>query len=320
MCIITQDTINITMNKYITSMEDEFLTFGNGHCDVAWDKVDNVCEMMFGGELEREPESLYKEYYYILKDLENVAVTMSGGIDSETIAEVCVKEKIPFRASLMRYMINGQVMNSHDLQYAEEFLDEHGIYAHYFDMEIESFLDSDEFWKICTLYYCISPQLACHLWLLSKLRHNTAVVPGDIMHMTNNTLSVNVFKYNTYDFFFRKNKQKGVAKILSHTPEIIASQILLQKDFKNTGTKGMYDKKCKLYAAGGFDAAPKPKKYTGFEEILKYYQMKYDGDHLYQVFNDRYRRPLEAKIQQPKQIYTWFNDELQAYIDEYNSI
>lgn len=304
------------MSKYLTPPNDEFLNLGNGHCDFAWDKVDNECEFLFGVAPSREPKTLYEEYVDILKNVTGeIAIPMSGGIDSEVIAEACVREGIDFRPAMMRYMVDGgrRCLNVHDLQYAELFCEEHDIYPSYFDLDIEQFMGSEEFWQLAKLYYCISPQLVCHLWLLSKLTKNFAIIPGDFMYMANNSLTVNVFKYHTYDFYFDKTPVKGIAKILSHTPEIIASQIMLQKE--QGGYSNNYDRKCKLYEAGGFKAKPRPHKYTGFEEVLKYYQLKYGGEHRYQIFNDRFRKPLEEKIQQPKQIHVWVNDGLQEYIN-----
>ena len=301
--------------KYLSSPKDEFLNMGNGHIDFAWDKIDNECEFLFGGEFTHTPGTLYEEYVYILKGLKNIAIPMSGGIDSEVIAEACVREGIEFRPAIMRYMIDGRCLNTHDIQYAELFCQENKIYPSYFDLDIEEFLGSEEFWFLAKKYYCISPQLVCHLWLLTKLNKYTPVIPGDFMYVANNALSINVFKYHTYDFYFSKdNVGDGVAKILSHTPEIIASQIMLQKDSGEYSSN--YKKKVALYQAGGFEAKARPVKYTGFEEVLKHYQMKYDGDHLYQVFNDKFRTPLEEKIQQPEHIHVWVNEELQEYLDK----
>jgi len=302
---------------YLSPATDEYLTFGNGHCDFAWDKDDNVCEMLFGGEMTHTPGTLYDEYVNILSELDQIAIPMSGGVDSEVIAEACVREGIEFRPCIMRYMIGGVVMNTHDIQYAELFCEEHDIYPGYYDLEIEEFLDSKEFWNIAKWFYCVSPQLACHLWMLSKLKEFTAVIPGDFMYVANNSLSVNVFKYNAYDFYLEKSHQRGVAKILSHTPEIIAASIKVQEQIKHKSFNSNYLKKCELYKLGGFNVKPRPAKYTGFEEILKYYQKKYNGEHLYDIFNSRYRKPLEAKIQQPQHIHVWVNDELQEYINEY---
>jgi hypothetical protein len=302
------------MSKYLSPSHDEFVAMGNGHCDFAWDKVENACEFLFGGEMTREPMSLKEEYIDILKGLTDVCVPMSGGVDSETIAEACVDAGIEWRPVIMRYMVNGRCLNTHDIQYAELFCEENDKYPGYIDLDIEEFLGSEEFWQICKMYYCVSPQLACHLWMLTKLTKYTPVIPGDFLYTSQNRLSVNVFKYHCYDFYFDKRPVRGIAKLLSHTPEIIASQILLQKEI--TEAEGNYDKKCKLYQAGGFRIKPRPYKYTGFEEVLKHYQMKYDGNHLYQVFNDRYRKPLVEKIQQPEHIHVWVNDELQEYLDK----
>lgn len=302
------------MTQYITSQENEYMSMGNGHCDFAWDKVDNACEFLFGGELKREPLSLIDEYIEILKDLKDVCVPMSGGVDSESVAEACVKGGIEWRPVIMRYMVDGRCLNTHDIQYAELFCDKHDAYPSYIDLDIEEFVGGDEFWKLCQLYYCISPQLACHLWMLTRLNKYTPVIPGDFMYVSGNKLSINVFKYHCYDFYFDKAPVRGIPKILSHTPEIIASQILLQKEI--TGAKSNYDKKCQLFRAGGFELKPRPNKYTGFEEVLKYYQLKYGGDHLYQIFNERYRQPLEEKIQQPEHIHVWISDQLQEYLDK----
>jgi hypothetical protein len=299
-------------------MSIEHYNFGNGWYILDWDKQDNVAQFLFGEEPTREVGTVYEEYACILDSHKNIVLPMSGGIDSETAAEVCVREGIPFDPLIMKMTINNEVMNQHDIHYAELFLRKHGITPQYIELDIVNFLKGGMGKNYAVNYYCRSPQLATHLWMMEKIT-GTPVFVGDFLSISNLRPGINAWKYFCYDFYLAKQNKSGVAKILSETPEIAAASFKLTIDvnLKRNNYSNSYERKCDLYKQAGFHVEPREKKYTGFENILKYYQDKYNGSHLYEKFNDHYRTPMELHSPQPDEIHVWFCEYFEDLIRHY---
>lgn len=90
---------------------------------------------------------------------------LSGGIDSEVVAQVFLKAGIPFNAAIMRFAEN---KNAHDIRWAEAFCRKHNVPLRYFD------IDPEEFWKSRALAYAEraqSPAIGLTLlcWLLEQV-------------------------------------------------------------------------------------------------------------------------------------------------------
>lgn len=56
-----------------------------------------------------------------------IYVGMSGGIDSEVIAKIFLKEKVEFTPLIVEYTHNGVVINEHDIRYAKDFCRENNL-------------------------------------------------------------------------------------------------------------------------------------------------------------------------------------------------
>lgn len=281
----------------------EFYTLGNGWYTLDWDHSSKVAQYVFSPP-QRRACSLKQEYANILETVNNPAVLMSGGIDSETVAEACLDFNIPFTPVIMKLEINGCTLNSFDIEHAEKWLSGYKIKPVYYILDLVKFYEQEHHLDYAAMYHCASPQLATHLWLIDQL-DQTPVLAGDFLQLNGNAFSPNVFKYNCYDFYLHKNKRPGVARLLGHTAEIAEASIILQT--KSSSFTSTYGRKCSLYQQGGFRATPKPNKFTGFELVLEYYQKKYNGEHLYQVFNERFRLPMEeiAQLPQTKDVHVW---------------
>lgn len=296
----------------------EHYEFGNGWCILDWEREDNVAQFLFGDEPEREPGTVYEEYAHILNSKKNLVLPLSGGIDSETAAECCVREDISFQPLIMRLVIEGEIMNDHDIYYAELFCQKHGLTPTYETLDIIKFLNGGIAKSYARKYHCSSPQLATHLWLTEKAQGTVAYV-GDFLTVSPLNIGINAWKYFAYDFYFAKTGQDGIAKILSHTPEIVAASVKLQLGVIKSDIiyKSNYERKCDLYHRAGFRAEPRKAKYTGFERILKYYQEKYNGKHLYDKFNSMHRAPLIELSDTPHQTHVWFSDYYQDLLNNH---
>lgn len=265
---------------------------GNGWFALDYNRSLNALDAYYIGETERASMSLFDEYVQVLNEQEgNIVIPMSGGIDSETVAEAAVRAGIPWEPAIMNLIVDGKVMNTHDTEHAVKFCHKHGVTPRFYDLDLIPFLESDLAHQYAANCNCVSPQLQAHLWLLDEIS-GTPVMPGDFHWILNNKFTVSEFKYFAYDFWHGNTKREYVAKMLSHTPELVQSSLELQVN-NPVQWYTQYDRKCQFFALGGFDAQPKPQKQTGFEKILEHFQKKYNGDNLYQAFNDRYRKPLQ---------------------------
>lgn len=270
----------------------------NGWFALDWDHAFNKMDALYVGRPERESTSLFNEYVQVLNDIDgNIVIPMSGGIDSETVAEAAVRSGIAWEPAIMNLILDGKVMNTHDTEHAVNFCRTHGVTPRFYDLDLVSFLESDQAHRYAIDCYCVSPQLQTHLWLLDQIA-GTPVMPGDFHFISNRKFTASEFKYFTYDFWQQQTGREYVAKMLSHTPELVISSLKLQVNSKIYWMSN-YDRKCQLFALGGFDAKPRPHKQTGFEKILEHFQEKYNGENLYQVFNDRYRKPLIEMTPEP---------------------
>lgn len=271
----------------------------NGWFALDWDHTFNVMDALYVGRPERTSMSLFDEYVSVLDEqVGNLVILMSGGIDSETVAEAAVRAGIAWEPAIMNLIIDGKVMNSHDTDHAVAFCRKHDVTPRFYDLDLIAFLESDQAMMYAIDCYCISPQLLTHLWLLDQVK-GTPVMPGDFHYISNGKFSASEFKYFTYDFWQAKTNRECVAKMLSHTPELVMSTLKLQSD-KQLSWLNNYDRKCQLFKLGGFDAQPRRYKQTGFEKILAHFQEKYSGKNLYQAFNDQYRKPLELITPKPE--------------------
>lgn len=215
---------------------------------------------------------------------DNSFVPMSGGIDSEVVAQCFLKAKKPFQPVIMRYILNSQYMNSHDYSHAVQFCNKHKLKIKYVDLHLESFF-KNRLQNYSYNYFCNSPQLACHLWLIRQLKP-FYVMGGDLAKMINNTLTCPPLKYFSY-YYANSN---GIPNLFWYTPSIIIEG----SKHNEMSTFGNYEQKIKSYESLGFTFdSNRIEKLTGFEKVKQWYDEQYSG---YRVFDSLYRNPLEQAI------------------------
>ena len=95
----------------------------------------------------------------------HIAVMMSGGIDSQFVAESLFLANIPFTCVIGRLQNkSGEIFNKHDYEYAERWCQEHNIDKVYCDIDI--FTDDKILIDYALSAQSFSPQYACHMYIM----------------------------------------------------------------------------------------------------------------------------------------------------------
>lgn len=243
-----------------------------------------------------------------LKNLnrKDIVIPLSGGIDSEAIAQAAVKHNIDFKSVIMRYIYDGEVQNEYDFKYAVDFCNENKIDYSFIDLDCNWFFEeSEKFLTYATNYFVTSPQLCCHLWMLDQIK-GFPVIAGDPVFVSkgnHSTLCIKPIMYYCYDYYFHKTKREGISRMLCYSPGIINSTIPIDlklfEDKKYNKPTNKYERKMEFFRLGGFDLKHRESKLTGFEGLGKSFNDKYNGIGM-RIFNKFFRRPLQSEISSPE--------------------
>ena len=119
------------------------------------------------GDIKRDTLSPFEEAtkaaFEIYSAKTDLWILLSGGVDSEAMANVFLKNKIPFRIAIQRFN-NG--LNAHDIAHAEAYCKEHSLPYEILDLDILDYYYSGQYMESVDAYRCTSPQLCTHLEIL----------------------------------------------------------------------------------------------------------------------------------------------------------
>lgn len=236
----------------------------------------------------------------VLSDIQDeIAVPLSGGLDSEWVAWSLLKADRVFTPAIMRYHANGQFLNTHDFVFAERWCDSNNISPVYFDLDVVDFFGNGKFLEYAKNYYCNSPQLCCHLWLIEQIG-KFVILPGDPTSAKNGEQFVLPdLKMYSYDVLFHKRDMKGIARLHlfdEETMELGYEQMQLAQKRTLTEIDGLIGPKfnyhCKevFYRLSGMDFERRPQKFTGFEQVRQWFSTTHKSANCY--FNARFRHTL----------------------------
>lgn len=256
------------------------------------------------GECQREPgqpidEAVTAAQEFAANTDGPLWLCMSGGVDSECMAQAFMKAEVQFRVAILRFEDD---LNHFDICDAVEFCKTHQLEYQLFNLDIIHFYESGRYLEFAIPYRCNSPQLCAHLYLLSQLDGH-AILSGNIVRVCLNAsgkviLSFPHDLYFCYERFFAMKRQPGVGLFFLHTPELIYSffrlprmqELIFQKGQMH-GREMDYAAKCQLYRDGGFDVNPRQDKFTGFEEVKRRIAERSGlGESAY---DQLYRKPLQ---------------------------
>lgn len=227
-------------------------------------------------------------------------LTLSGGVDSEMTAVAFLKAKIDFVPVVLKYLND---FNDYDINYAFEFCKLHGLKPEIIELDLDQFYESGSHMQIARKYFCRSPQIATHLWLIENGPDNL-VFSYNPLPLAYFRKSIHILAppllYQTYDYCMHLNGKFGVGLFNLFTYDLLISYMnnRLYNNARNDlafhrkYSLDNYLFKCELYRQSGFRFKPRCNKYTGFEKYRNYLNLKYKykkGDY----FNDYYRAPME---------------------------
>lgn len=109
-------------------------------------------------------------------------VLMSGGIDSEIVAESFLQAGISFIPTIVRY---NRGLNDHEAVYAMDWCERVGIDPHIHNLNINNFLGSQDMYHFAKLGHSTSPQFAVQMYMLEYINHldGYAILGADEPHI-----------------------------------------------------------------------------------------------------------------------------------------
>ncbi len=218
-------------------------------------------------------------------------VLLSGGTDSEICVRSFYEARVPIQIATLRFK---NKENAHDLQYVEKLRSQLDCEIHYFDMDIELFWRSSEFYKIVDAIQCVSPILACHLWLADQLEGTPVMaqgephlkkdipedyVPGESPYLPSAWRLVESERLCSLYKHFIFQDRPAVPGFFQYLPEQFYTYLklnpILQKLIQNEipGKLGTRTSKNQI-ALQFYPEVEVREKYTGFEKIQKLHDVK----------------------------------------------
>ena len=157
-----------------------------------------------------------------IRQTKYVEVLYSGGLDSELVLLSCMKNNIPVIALTLVIKVEGLVINTHDLYYAEKFCREHNISHKLIDFDASKFFSEGNHLSYLEPYYITEPHVATHFWLLEQCSY-FPIIGGDWpwahTHIENKVLSPFRLEYASYERFMKDKGINGIGNMISYSLE-----------------------------------------------------------------------------------------------------
>lgn len=118
----------------------------------------------------------------------NYNVFLSGGVDSENVANIFLQLGIRFTPIIVTYGHKDKVLNDYDIKYAFDFCNKHNLRPTVIDIDIIPFFNSGKVMEYCRKYKCVSPQFA-------PILHAFNEIDGNILYSGHHKIFTNLL-YN----------------------------------------------------------------------------------------------------------------------------
>lgn len=238
-----------------------------------------------------------------------IALSFSGGIDSQCMVQCFVEAKIDFDIFILRFKNN---LNAQDVDHALLYCDKNNLSYTIIDIDVLNFLSMFNY-EYAMKYLSASPHFNVHYKLFDLIRKEgyDGVVAGG------NTPLYTTF-LNSWGMNYNKNSQNYInytnisgfkcqGNFLSFYPKLtwaislmtepvidyIPSRSNLSMKERQYWEDYRYLQKVKGYQRAGFNIIPQSQKYTGFELVKKHLEEK-TGDGW--TFEKLYRHPIEKLL------------------------
>lgn len=178
-----------------------------------------------------------------------VEILYSGGLDSELVLLSCIKNNIPVIALTLVIKIDGLIINTHDLYYAEKFCREYNITHKLIELDADKFFDSGEYINYLHPYYITEPHVATHLWLIEQCNY-FPIIGGDWpwthTHVENKVLSPFRLEFSSYERFMKDKGIDGIGNMISYSLESSIKLIQIHLD-NHIGGESISSFKSRMY-------------------------------------------------------------------------
>jgi len=215
-----------------------------------------------------------------------VEVLYSGGLDSELVLLYCLKNNIPVIAITLMIKIEGLIINTHDLYYAEKFCRENNITHKLVELDADKFFENGKHLSYLTPYYIIEPHVATHLWLIEQCNY-FPIIGGDWpwpqTHIPNKVLSPFRLEFASYERFMTDNGIHGIGNMIGYSLESSSKLIQIHLDNYVLG-EDVSNFKSRMYQTMYPELKPRLRSY-GWEnhKTSKFNLLKYKIDLIKQL-------------------------------------
>lgn len=225
-----------------------------------------------------------------------LVVMMSGGIDSELVAESLRLANIPFNAVICRLISKDITVNNHDFQYAERWCKKHSVEIIYCDIDIDK--QSNLLCQYALSASGFSPQYACHMYIMKWCSDKGFFFLAgngemDFIFRDNQYYMLDEQREFTLGNFCRLHNLTGVWQFWKQDARLAAAflQLPTVKQLMKEKVLRILDYKHKCFAdIFEFEARIKQ---TGFEEIQEWdYILRNTMKNVNGKFDDKYYTPL----------------------------
>ena len=162
-----------------------------------------------------------------------VEVLYSGGLDSELVLLSCIKNSIPVIAITLVIKIEGLIINTHDLYYAEKFCRNNNITHKLIELDADKFFENGDHLTYLSPYYIIEPHISTHLWLIEQCSY-FPVIGGDWpwvqTHNEHRVLSPFKLEFASYERFMQDKGINGIGNMISYSLESSVKLIQIHLD------------------------------------------------------------------------------------------
>jgi len=183
-------------------------------------------------ELNRDISDIFEDHMRN-RQTTKVEVLYSGGLDSELVLLACIRKNIPVIAMTLVIVIDGMILNTHDLYYAEKFCRQNNIEQKLFYLNANEFYDSGKYLDYLIPYRIIEPHVATHFWLIEQCDY-FPILGGDWpwlhAHKVDKVLSPFKLEFSSYDRFMADKGMYGIGNMISYSLESSCKMIKLHLD------------------------------------------------------------------------------------------
>jgi len=226
-------------------------------------------------------------------------ILFSGGLDSEIVIRSFIDSKKPFKIVVNKFSNN---FNSHELFYVEKFLNSYNLTADYIDIDVETWLESNEALAMAEISKCPYSEMLPTMKLIDHVYYQMNGVPvlgnGDFYA----SIIDNQWMYVEFEYILSwmrycvAKKIVGAINFFQQTPEIVLAMgkdPLVTKTINDGFKPNLRSTKYMIYQKYWNDVEIR-QKFNGAEKIQTLCD-KINNSHLikYSDYKRKWTMPLE---------------------------